>query len=40
MARCVVRHSGKTPDGEIVMIDLAEWMAIRVSEFMAEGEVA
>jgi hypothetical protein len=39
MARCVVRHSDKTPDGEIVMIDLAEWMAIRVSEFLAKGEV-
>jgi hypothetical protein len=40
MARCVVRHSDKTPDGDIVMIDLAEWMAIRVSELLAGGEVA
>jgi hypothetical protein len=40
MARCAVRHSDKNPDGVIVMIDLAEWMAIRVSEFLAGGEVA
>jgi hypothetical protein len=40
MARCVVRHSDRCPDGDIVMIDLAEWMAIRVSEFLAGGEVA
>jgi hypothetical protein len=39
-ARCVVRHSDRCPDGDIVMIDLAEWMAIRVSEFLAGGVVA
>jgi hypothetical protein len=40
MARCTVRHCDRCPDGKIVMIDLAEWMAIRVSEFLAGGVVA
>jgi hypothetical protein len=40
MARCVLRHSDRCPDGDIVMIDLAEWIAIRVSEFLAGGVVA
>jgi hypothetical protein len=39
MARCTVRHSDRCPDGNIVMIDLATWMAIRVSEFLAESAV-
>jgi len=40
MARCAVRHSDRCQDGEIVMIDLAEWMAIRVSEFLAGSAMA
>jgi hypothetical protein len=40
MARCVVRHSDRCPDGDIVMIDLAQRMAIRVSEFLAGSAVS
>ncbi len=40
MAPCAVPHSNRCPDGEIVMIDLAKWMAIRVSEFLAGSVVA
>jgi hypothetical protein len=39
MARCVVRLSDSHPDGEIYSTDLAEWMAIRVAEFMAGRSV-
>jgi hypothetical protein len=39
MGRCVVRCTSKHPDGSFSMIDIAEWMARRVSEFLAEGEV-
>ncbi len=40
MARCVLRHSNRCPGGDIVMIDLAQRMAIRVSEFLAGSAVA
>jgi hypothetical protein len=39
MGRCVVRHCSTCRDGEVYTeIDLAKWMTIRVSEFLA-GEV-
>jgi hypothetical protein len=39
MARFVVRCSDRQPDGDITMIDLAQEMSIRVSEFLAGTEV-
>jgi hypothetical protein len=39
MARCAVRHSDRCQDGDIVMIDLAQWMSIRVAEFLAGSAV-
>jgi hypothetical protein len=38
--RCVVRCSDRCPDGEVIIIDLAEEMAISISEWMAGNVVA
>jgi hypothetical protein len=37
MARCVVRHSYKCADGCVIMLDIAQSMGIRISEFLAGG---
>ena len=39
MARAAVPHIGKHLDGSLYIMDIAEWMAVRVIEFLAGEKV-